>query len=638
MLYGIAITIISEHIILPSNLSSIDAYLEALFSVPAVSEFDLSKSGKVVFISNKAGQFQLNLFNGIEDGTAQSEQLTVDEESKAGPKFSPDATKILYASDFQGDEKFNLFMYDMEKKTTTQITKYQDSSIYPNADFSRDGKKIAYISNQSKQFATYVLDLESAHTSRVSYHEFPDEYATIAPNSKFVAITGHIEAQEEGIFISSLQNPSSGLNEVEENHFRIDASQPVWSPDSKMIAFTSSSKGMYDIGLWSMDTQEVSWITKTDHEYGEPAFSNDGKKLAFTVNTGVDVKIVVHDIESKESKVLEFRRGIMSSPKFSFNDNSITFLFEGPRNPRDLWRYSFEDGKFSQLTNSLPEGMDVSNFVDGQQISYLSKDRLNIPALLYMPNKSASMIKRKKTKRTRGNYTRENLPAVIEIHGGPSSQACNEWNPFVQALLSRGFLVLRPNYRGSTGFGKGFREANRYAMGELDLADCACAKDFLVQQKLANPKKIAVMGGSYGGYLTMCCMTRFPDYWSCGVAIVPFLNWFTEIKNEREELRFWDLQNMGDPLKDEERLRNASPIFFVDRVIAPILLIAGANDPRCPLEESIQAREELRKLDRRVDLLTYQDEGHGFRKTSNKVDAYSKSMEFLRKNILHRSN
>ena len=255
-----------------------------------------------------------------------------------------------------------------------------------------------------------------------------------------------------------------------EEGFQIDADSPAWSPDSSQIAFVSASKGMYDIGLWTVDSGEIKWLTKSDREYHEPIFSNHGKKLAYTVNSGGDIKLVVHDIENNEQSIIEFRHGVISSPKFSHDDKSIFFQFTGPRNPYDVWQYRFDDEKFVQLTNSLPDDIEVSNFVEAEQIFYPNKkDGLRVPALIYMPNKSVTVKSKKKvTKQMRGKDTREHLPAVIEIHGGPTSQALNTWTPFVQSLVAKGFVVLRPNYRGSTGYGKTFREANRFVMGDLD--------------------------------------------------------------------------------------------------------------------------------------------------------------------------
>lgn len=619
-------------------MESTELDIEALLSVPSVTSFDVSSDGRIVFASNKTGQFQLFVGKLTRDGLEDCKQLTSDDESKVSPKFSPDSRKILYASDLQGDEKFNLYLFELEK--SERLTNAKEFSIYPNATFSRDGKKIAFVSNQQRQFATYFFDLESKHSSRVSYHAFSDRFATISPNNRWIAYSSHVKAQESAIFVASLESPSSGITRLTEEGFQIDASGPAWSPNNREVAFVSASKGMYDIGLWSFESGEVRWLTKSDREYYDPIFSNDGKKLAYTVNTGGDIKLVIHNLESDEQSTIEFRHGVVDSPKFSPDDKSVFFEFSGPRNPYDVWQFRFNDEKFVQITNSLPEEVDVSNFVEAEQIFYPNKkDGMRVPALIYMPNRSAvTRTKKRVSKQMRGKDTREHLPAVIEIHGGPTAQALNNWTPIVQTLVAKGFVVLRPNYRGSTGYGKSFRESNRFVMGDMDLMDCVSGRDFLVERNLADPKRIAVSGGSFGGYLTMCCLAKEPEGWACGAALVPFLNWFTEIKNEREELRFWDLQNMGDPERDIERLHDASPIFFIDRIRAPVLMIAGANDPRCPMEEAQRAKDELEKLGRPVELKVYSDEGHGFRKTKNRVEAYKTIVSFLERNTAKKSS
>ncbi|MGI0091518.1 MAG: S9 family peptidase [Nitrososphaerales archaeon] len=619
--------------------STID--IEALLSVPSVSSFDTSRDGRLVFSSNKSGQFQLYLGN-ISQETDEAPgyaQITFDAESKVSPRFSPGGSSLLFASDFQGDEKFDLYLLDLNTKESRDLTPRSEYAIYPNANFSKnDSRKISLVANEQGKFATYVIDSESLHSSRVSYHNLSDSYATISPDSRWIAYSSNVSGQEMGIFVSSLENPAKGVaNLSDEKGIQVDAEGPEWSPDAKQIAFFSASKGWYDVGLWIFETGEIRWLTKSSREYYEPVFSNGGRKLAYTVNSGGDIKLVVHNLSDEDGSVVEFKHGIISSPRFSYDDKSIYFLFTGPRNPPDIWSYRFDDEKFTQITNSLPDEFEVSSFVEGEQIIYPSKkDGMRVPALLYMPNRSISSIqnqtaKKKITRRMRGKDTREHLPAVIEIHGGPTSQALNTWTPLVQALVAKGFVVLRPNYRGSTGYGKSYREANRFVMGDLDLADCVSGRDFLIERRLADPARIAVAGGSFGGYLTMCCLSMHPDGWACGSALVPFLNWFTEIQNEREDLRFWDLQNMGDPEKDAKRLHDASPIFFVDKIRAPVLLVAGGNDPRCPLEETLQASTELQKLGRPVELVSYMDEGHGFRITRNKVGAYSKIIDFLEK-------
>src|SRR2546428_12855958 len=166
-------------------------------------------------------------------------------------------------------------------------------------------------------------------------------------------------------------------------------------------------------------------------------------------------------------------------------------------------------------------------------------------------------------------------------------------------------------------------------MGQLDLADVVKGAEYLSKNSLADPARIGITGGSFGGYLTMCALARYPSLWAAGSAIVPFLNWFTEIQNERDDLQYWDKQNMGDPEKDKERLREASPIFSIERIKAPVQMIAGAHNARCPVSETLQARDELQRLGKRADVVIYEDEGNGFLKLDNRLDAYKKNLQFL---------
>jgi dipeptidyl aminopeptidase/acylaminoacyl peptidase len=221
--------------------------------------------------------------------------------------------------------------------------------------------------------------------------------------------------------------------------------------------------------------------------------------------------------------------------------------------------------------------------------------------------------------------------AVVYIHGGPASQTQNGFIKNIQYLANQGFFVIAPNYRGSSGYGKEFEDANRYDMGGGDLQDVISAAEWLQKTGYIDPKKIAVMGGSYGGYLTMMAVTKAPDLWAVGVPIVPFVNWFTEIENEDPLLRQYDLATMGDPATNKDRLRERSPIYSVDQIKAPLLLLAGGNDPRCPHTEAEQVAAAIKKRNGVVELKIYENEGHGFAKIENQIDAITRIADFLKK-------
>jgi len=223
--------------------------------------------------------------------------------------------------------------------------------------------------------------------------------------------------------------------------------------------------------------------------------------------------------------------------------------------------------------------------------------------------------------------------AIVYIHGGPAAQSVNSFNRFIQHIVNQGYMVIAPNYRGSTGYGKEFQQANLFDMGGGDLQDVLAAADFLMQTGYPDKKKLIVMGGSYGGYLTMMAVTKAPELWAAGVPIVPFVNWFTEIQNEDPVLQQSDRATMGDPEKNPDFFRERSPLFFVNHVKAPLLLLAGANDPRCPAEETKQVIEAVKKQGGVAEAKIYENEGHGFSKIENQIDAYQRVTNFLKAHV-----
>ena len=166
-------------------------------------------------------------------------------------------------------------------------------------------------------------------------------------------------------------------------------------------------------------------------------------------------------------------------------------------------------------------------------------------------------------------------------------------------------------------------------MGRLDSDDCAAAAMHLVKSGLADPSKIAVTGRSHGGYLVMTCMTRNPELFAVGSAVVPFLNWFTGHENSREDLQYWDRLNMGDPVENHDLWYERSPFFFLEKIQAPVQFICGENDPRCPPSESIAAHKKLMELGVKCELLLFEDEGHGFLKLENIIESENKRVEFM---------
>jgi len=578
--------------------------------------FHVSPDGrKVAFVWNKIGQWQIYLV-GFKD--EQPAQLTAGNESCLSPRFSPDTKRLAYLQDYQGDEKFDIFIRDLESNESKNITPDTDEAILPFIRWSPDGKMIASASNKSGKFSVYSMPSDGGEAQLLCEHTYDDSDPQWSPDGKWILFTSQTKGQDHGVFIV----PSDGGEALQlgDEHGPLDASMPDWSPDSRRIAFATTSRGMSDISIFDLASHRIEWLTDPIHECYSPCWSPDGQRIAYRENHDGNILIAVQRL-GREKRIFQVGPGVHTQLAFTPDSRYLAFTFSGPRNSLDLWILDIKEEKPRRLTNSLDPSIDPETFVLPSVVRFNSVGGRSIHGLLYKPAKT------NKDKKP---------PGIVYVHGGPSAQHENDWFPSVQDLVSRGFVVLAPNYRGSTGYGNEFRDANRFVMGRDDLADIVAAADYLVTERVVDAGGIAVTGISYGGYLTMCALTKNPDRWAAGSALFPFLNWFTEFESEREDLRYWDRENMGDPVKDSDRFREASPIFFMDRVRVPVQLVAGTQDPRCPLSESVQARDALLRLGKPVEFVVYEDEGHSFRKVKNRVDAWKKRATFLEKHLKNR--
>jgi dipeptidyl aminopeptidase/acylaminoacyl peptidase len=590
-----------------------------LLRIPKVWTYDVSPDGSVAaFESDQSGQHEIYLIPLHRRGKAKPRRITTGPESKVFPRFSPDGARLAFAQDYSGDEKFDILIYDLRTGETHNLTPdTPDETINPFLTWSPDGQQIAYVSNRAGTFATFILNRDgSGEPRRVTRHEYSDFAAEWSPDGRYLAVTAQAKGQEHWTFLVPV---------TEEGESKIiggpdgplDAIQPRWSPDGRRVVFTSNSPGIYTLFTYDLETGALTQETDATHEAAEPDWSPDGERISFTWNEDGNVSIGLKELATGAITSLRVAPGVHSIPRFARAGEQFFFLFNGAGYPQDLWAYSLSSKRKRQLTRSLPKQLRPRDFVTPKVVRWPS-DGLIISGLLYLP---------------KGIRPAKNLPAILHVHGGPTWQYKNEWYPTVQHLVSQGYVVLAPNYRGSTGYGRKFQEANRFDLGGGDMRDVLGGAEFLIRQGYADAQRIAITGVSYGGYLTMTALTRHPHVFAAGSALVPFLNWFTEHANEREDLQYWDLQNFGDPVKDADRYREYSPIYFMENIVAPVQMIAGANDPRCPADETEQAAAALKEMDAPYEIIIYPDEGHGFRKTHNRIDAYDRRAEFFNKHL-----
>ncbi|MBO0912516.1 MAG: S9 family peptidase, partial [Acidobacteria bacterium] len=584
-----------------------------------------SPDGKtIVFVSNISGRNNLWL---VPSQGGWPTQLTVSDERETHPAWSPDGKWIAYQSDYGGDEQWDIFLVSPKSGQVVNITKTRQVSE-ENPAWSPDGRYLAYMV-KPKTSSVHEIDVFDTVLREVKHitANTPAGKRNVDPiwskDGKFIAYTqAEAKGTNSNIFVAE---PGSGTSTLVSAHDgeKLYAAND-FSPDGKALLITSNAANGYEnAGTLNIRTKKISWISEERWEVRGGHFSPDGRLVTFEANTDGYVDLYLDDRASGKTTRLEAAKGVNSfggaESAFSRDGSKLLYYHNGASSPTDVWVYDLARGKSTEVTHSFMAGVPADHMVAPFLVHYPSRDgKWTISAFLYVP---------------RNMQRNGQNAAIVYIHGGPRSQSLDSFNRFIQHIVNQGYMVIAPNYRGGTGYGKAFADANLFDMGGGDFEDVLAATDFLKQTGYPDPKKLVAMGASYGGYMTMMAVSKAPDLWAAGVPIVPFVNWFTEIQNEDPVLEQSDLATMGGPDKNPDLLRERSPFFFLDRVKAPLLLLAGGHDPRCPKEETVQAAEAIRKRGGVADYKIYENEGHGFARVENQIDAYRRVANFLKARV-----
>jgi dipeptidyl aminopeptidase/acylaminoacyl peptidase len=599
--------------------------IEKLYMTRQTGGGEWSPDGKsLVFVSNMSGRNNLWL---VDSEGGFPTQLTVSDQRESSPMWSPDGKWIAYMSDYDGDEQWDIFLVSPKSGQVVNVTKTREiAELSPT--WSHDGRYLAYIvkPKTSSVFEIDVYDTLQRDVKHLTTGTAKDRM-NVGPiwshdGESIVYTQEQSKGTDSNVFIVDVASAQSTLLTPHDGEHLYAAND--LSPDGKHVLITSNAGNGYDnVGLLEMATKKIHWVTQDKWEISGDSFTPDGKALIYIANVDGNSDIYEYDLASGKSASLPLPKGLnypsgRTSP-FSRDNSRMLFHHNGATAPGDLWVYNVADKKSRQVTQSLVGGVRGQDMVEPSLVHFPSKDgKWTISAFVYMPY----------------NLPRNNQhPAIVYVHGGPTAQTMNGFNRFIQYVANQGYIVIAPNYRGSTGYGKEFQQANLFDMGGGDLQDVLATADFIKQTGYVDPKKLILMGGSYGGYLTMMGVTKAPEVWAAGVPIVPFVNWFTEIQNEDPVLQQSDLATMGDPEKNKALFEDRSPINFIGQIKAPLYLLAGGNDPRCPKSETMQVVDAIKKKGGVAEFKIYENEGHGFSRVENQIDAYKRVADFLKAHV-----
>jgi dipeptidyl aminopeptidase/acylaminoacyl peptidase len=571
---------------------------------------------EIVFSTNLTGR--LNLWKVSAAGGFPI-QLLQSDDRQTGAVWSPDGKWIVFEQDFGGGELYDLFAVSRDGADVINLTNTPDISER-GARWSPDGSMLAlsYRPKESSNVDIALLDCKTKNVRKLTHEQAKNREwsgATWSPDGKTIYSTrSNAGATDSDVY--AVEVASGRLENLTPHSGDVLYSVSSVSPDGRTLLITSNEKSGYsNVALLDVGSKKRTWVTDTKWEADAGEFSPDGKTFTYIVNADGRTDIYLGSRESNLSTPVRFAKGITvpaGSPRaYSPSGDRLLISHQSSTEPADLWIYNPATGQSQQLTVSAVASLNPSRLPASQLVHYKTFDGKTISALLWVPFN----LKRDGTN-----------PGIVLPHGGPTGQTVDSFNKTAAALASRGYFCISPNVRGSTGYGMEFQKANYKDIGGGDLQDEVYAAHFLADTGYVDANKIGITGGSYGGYMAMIAIGRTPNVWAASVELFGITDWLTEQEHEEPSLQQYDQSILGDPVKDRKSYEDASPIKYFKRAKAPLLILQGANDIRDPKEEAEQAETILKQEGKVVDAHYYPDEGHGFAKRENQIDAMERTV------------
>ncbi len=599
---------------------------EQFFAVRRYGDMTFAHDSRsVLYVANTSGQF--NLWRQSVRGGWPYQLTAFEEETVRSIGCSPTGGEILFMADRHGTEFHQI--YRMRTGWPQPLTDNPKVQYYFHQDcFSPDGAKIAYWCNERvpTDMDLWVLDLKRGEKRLLLGDGKYYAVSNWSPDGqKLLALNVKSNTDQDILLVDLASGAAQNLTPHEG---QVVYSPGPWLPDgSGFYLLTDEGREFKGLAFYDLQKGQRRWVETPDWDVETVELSREGRYLAWVVNEDGVHKLYVRDLRRQQLLPLpELPQGIFSAGlgaqlRFSPNGRFLAFWLNTSRRPQDLYVLDLERGRLRQITFAMLGNIPEKDLVEPELVHYETWDGRKIPAWLYKPL---------------GLKSGERCPAVLAIHGGPEVQELPNFKSFYQYLLNRGIGVLSPNYRGSTGYGKSYQKLIRRDWGGGELKDFEHAVKFLHRLDWVDPERIGVVGGSFGGFATLSCVTRLPQYWAAAVDVVGPSNLVTFAKSVPPHWRRFMKEWVGDPDEDREFLRERSPITYVDDVRCPLLVIQGANDPRVVKAESDQMVERLRARGGTVEYLVFEDEGHGFTQRHNELKAYRAAAEFLERYLLAR--
>lgn len=564
--------------------------------------------------SNKSGIFNaydINLESGEMTPITTSEDRTV-----WAASYLPNDNRLIFTADNDGDEIDHIYLRDLDGNET-DLTPFEGAKA---SLFGWNKERTAfYYSNNARDpqyMDAYKMDIETFESEMIYQNDEGYNLSELTHDERYMVLSKAINSSDNDLFV--LDTETGERTKINPNQ---SGNSPAHvSKDDQYLFYTTDDGSEFRRMMrYEFATGEITEDLSFDWGISYAYLSENGKYRVVGIND--DGRTVVKMYDGMSGEELDFPdvdADDIQGVRFSRSETKMIITAGGSNSPSNLFYYNMESGEIKQLTNTLNPEIDPGHMVRAEVVRYKSFDGVEIPAIFYLPV----------------NASDENpVPALVSVHGGPGGQSRASYNAFTQYLVNQGYAVLAVNNRGSSGYGKTFFQMDDQNHGEGDLQDCIEGKNFMASMPEIDGDRIGIIGGSYGGFMTMRAMTHTPEEFKVGVNLFGVTNWLRTLKSIPP---WWEsykealYTEMGDPnTADSVRLYDISPVYHGDKVVNPVMVLQGATDPRVLQAESDDMVAAIRANGVTCEYVLFDDEGHGFVKKENQIEGYGKIVEFL---------
>lgn len=530
--------------------------------------------------------------------------------------YFPDDERILFTAD-QGGNELN-HVYVRERDGTVRDLTPGERHRAQFSGFSEDGRTFWVSSNERdpQAFDIYAYDTDGYERRIVFRNDGGFMPAAISRDGRHIALVKAVSAADNDLYLYTVGSdaPPRLITEHEGN---IDHSAFAFTPDGRHLVIGTDEHGEFrQAWTYELATGARAPLIEAEWDVMFVSYSPSGRYRAHALNADGSTALTLIGPDGRPVRIGGIPDGDLGAIRFNRDETAIAFTIASDTSPADIFVADLATGQARRLTTALNPAIDESELVEASVARFRSYDGLEIPGILYRPREASA----------------DNpVPAVVWVHGGPGGQSRRGYSPMIQHLVNNGYAVYAINNRGSSGYGKTFYNMDNQRHGDVDLKDVVASRDWLASQDWIGDR-IAVAGGSYGGYMTAAAMAFHPETFDAGINVFGVTNWIRTLESIPA---WWGAQRqalydeMGDPATDGERLRAISPLFHASSIRRPFLVVQGANDPRVLQVESDEIVAAVRANDVPVEYLLFPDEGHGFLRKENRISASDAYLRFL---------